>query len=88
MKKDIHSLCCAAEADLKLSDGAARLFLLVVHSHNASAEFPLSAREAASLCGLRDHGTIYSRIHELSPKYLTPLGVKGCPPTSWFKINK
>lgn len=87
MKNDIASLCRVAECDLKITDGALRLFLRIVVTLDTSQPFPLPAGKAGALCGITDKATIYARIHQLCPKYLKPLGVKGCPPTAWFKIN-
>lgn len=87
MKKDIATLCRAVVDDLAISDGAQRLLLRVVASVDASQPFPLPASKAGELCGLKDKATLYARIHQLCPKYLKPLGVKGCPPTAWFRIN-
>jgi hypothetical protein len=87
VKKDIARLCRAAEKDLKITDGALRLFLRVVAVVDVSGPFPLTARAAGKLCGITDKRTLYARIRQLCPKYLKPLGIKGCPPTAWFEIN-
>jgi hypothetical protein len=87
VKKDISTLRRSAERDLTITDGALRLFLRVVEAVDTSEPFTLTAKQAGALCGLTDKATLYARIHQLCPKYLKPLGVKGCPPAAWFKIN-
>jgi hypothetical protein len=75
---------------LKITDGALRLFLRIVEAVDGAAAgrpFQFSHRTAAALCGITDKATLYRRLKQLCPGYLKSLGVKGCPPTAWYRIN-
>ncbi len=84
----LEKLRLSVESDRKVSDGAARLFLLLASLHGSNGEyFTLSHREAGQLCRITDKATIYRRIKQLCPKYLRRVKVSGCPPTAKFKFN-
>jgi hypothetical protein len=76
-----------ALVDKRITDGAYRLLACLCALHEAGEPFALSNKAAGQLCRITDKATIYARLKNLCPKYLKPLGVRGCPPTSWFELK-
>lgn len=77
-----------AIADEKLSDGAARLILLLLAvESDLPTPFALSHKQAGWICGITDKATLYARIKQLCPAYLNRVELNGCPPTWKYKFN-
>jgi len=80
-----------AERDKGLSDGAARLFALIVSDRYLSRDhseeaFPLPWSLVARWTGIKEDQA-YRRLRELeSCGYLKSCGVQGCPPTTLFRV--
>jgi hypothetical protein len=77
-----------ATTDPNLTAGAALLLLrLLLIADELGDEFPMSHKNAGRIVGKTDKATIYARINQLVPGYLTRARLDGCPPTWKFKFN-
>lgn len=82
-----------AEKDLRLSDCAMRLLFRiysdrVLSSAPVSEAFDLPWKQVAWWCGLSDQMNCYARLCELvGAGYIYYEGVRGCPPTNFYKLN-
>lgn len=78
-----------AARDPKISAGSLQLLLRLLLSPPLiqPEPFPLSNKDVAAICGITDKATIYRRINQLVPRYLTRAELSGCPPIWKFNLN-
>jgi len=76
-----------AVADEKLSDGSARLILLLIAmEQDLPQEFSMSHKQVSRIIGITDKATIYARIRQLCQNYLVRVRLSGCPRTWKFRF--